>query len=88
VVSRKIAPPAAGEFLLFDVLYDDGMRTSNRKVPSTVLQEWDVEGSVRAIIEAQDREIAERSGKRRGTITSITPAGGRTSGAAGQRATR
>ena len=74
-MSRKKAPPIAGEFLLFDVLYDDGMRTSNRKVRSAELQEWDVEGSVRAIIEAQDREIAERSGKRRGTITAITPAG-------------
>ncbi len=88
MVSRKKAPPIAGEYLLYDVLYDDGMRTSNRKVPSADLQEWDVEGSVRAIIEAQDREIAERSGKRRGTITSITPAGGRASGATGQRAAR
>jgi hypothetical protein len=75
-MARKKAP-VAGEFLLFDVLYDDGMRTSNRKVPSADLQEWDFDGSVRAVIEAQDREIAERSGKRRGTITAITPAGGR-----------
>jgi hypothetical protein len=75
-VSKKKSP-IAGEFLLFDVLYDDGMRTSNRKVPSADLQEWDVDGSVRAILEAQDRDIAERSGRRRGAIKSITPANAR-----------
>ena len=80
-MGRKKAP-VASEFLLFDVLYDDGMRTSNRKVPSVELQEWDIDGSVRAVLEAQDREIAERSGKRRGTITTITPAGGRAASAA------
>ena len=60
-------------FLLFDVLYADGTRTSNRKVPSTELQDWDVEGSVRAAIEAQDREIGIRSGRPRGAIKAITP---------------
>lgn len=78
-MSRK-KPPVAGEFLLFDVLYDDGSQTSNRKVPSEELQEWDFEGSVRAVIEAQDRNIEERSGRRRGAIKSITPAGGRAGG--------
>jgi hypothetical protein len=80
-VSRKKAP-IVGEFLLFDVLYDDGMRTSNRKVPSAELQEWDFDGSVRAILEAQDRDIAERSGRPRGAIKTITPSGGRAGGAA------
>jgi len=75
-MSRK-KPPVAGEFLLFDVLYEDGQRTSNRKVASADLQEWDADGSVRSILEAQDRDIAQRSGKPRGTIKSITPAGGR-----------
>ena len=61
-----------GAYLLFDVLYD-GMRTSNRKVPTAELPAWDVDASVRAIIEAQDRDISDRSGKRRGAIKSITP---------------
>jgi len=78
-VSRR-KPPVAGEFLLFDVLYDDGTQTSNRKVPSEELQEWDFDGSVRAVIEAQDRDIAERSGRPRSAIKSITPAGGRAGG--------
>jgi hypothetical protein len=64
-------------YLLFDVVYDDGMRTSNRKVPSAELQAWDIDGSVRAIIEAQDRDISDRSGKQRGVIKSITPSSGR-----------
>ncbi len=59
--------------LLFDVVYADGMRTSNRKVPSAELQASDIDGSVRAIIEAQDRDIGDRSGKPRGAIKSITP---------------
>jgi hypothetical protein len=82
-MSRR-KPPVAGEFLLFDVLYDDGTRTSNRKVKGDELKEWDFDGSVRAVIEAQDRDIAERSGKPRGAIKAIVPAGGR---AGGDRAT-
>ena len=78
-MSRR-KPPVAGAFLLFDVLYDDGTRTSNRKVRADELKEWDFDGSVRAIIEAQDRDIAERSGKSRGTIKEIIPAGGRSGG--------
>jgi len=66
----------ARAFLLFDVVYADGTRTSNRKVPSTDLQPWDFDGSVRAIIEGQDREISDRSGNPRGAIKSITPSAG------------
>ena len=64
-------------FLLFDVLYVDGTRTSNRKVRSVDLQAWDFDGSVRAAIEAQDRDISGRSGIPRGDIKSITPTPGR-----------
>lgn len=64
-------------FLLFDVVYADGMRTSNRKVPSAELIDWDLDRSVRAAIEAQDRDIYGRSGKPRGVIKSITPSEGR-----------
>ena len=71
-MSRK-RQAADRAFLLYDVLYADGTRTSNRKVPSTELQDWDVEGSVRAAIEAQDREIGIRSGRPRAAIKAITP---------------
>lgn len=64
-------------YLLFDVVYADGARTSNRKVRSAELQPWDFDGSVRAVIEAQDRDIGARSGNPRGAIKSITPSSGR-----------
>jgi len=73
----KKKPSELGAFLLFDVLYDDGARSSNRKVATATIAEWDFDGSVRAAIEAQDREIAERSGKPRGAIQSITRSGTR-----------
>jgi hypothetical protein len=59
-------------FLLYDVLYQDGARTSNRKVPTAEIDSYDSEGSIRAFIEAQDRKIAEMSGNPRGPIKSIT----------------
>jgi len=63
------------EFVLFDVLYEDGTRTSNRKVPSAVVGGLDGDEPARAVIEAQDTEIAERSGRSRGQIKLITRAG-------------
>lgn len=64
-------PTARPDFVLFDVLYEDGTLTSNRKVPSSVLGGLEGDAPARAIIEAQDREIAERSGRLRASIKSI-----------------
>jgi hypothetical protein len=55
-------PGAHAEFTLFDVVYEDGSQRSNRRVPSSVLGGLDGDKPARAVIEAQDREIAERSG--------------------------
>jgi hypothetical protein len=55
-------PGTRTEFILFDVLYEDGSRRSNRRVPSDILGGLDADEPARAIIEQQDREIAERSG--------------------------
>jgi hypothetical protein len=60
-----------GDFVLFDVTYQDGTRTSNRKVPSSALDGLEGDAPAQAIIEAQDREIAERSGRSRAPIKSI-----------------
>ena len=60
------------EFVLFDVLYEDGTRTSNRKVPGSELGEVDGDVLARNHIEAQDRQIAEISGKPRTPIKSLT----------------
>ncbi len=59
------------EFVLFNVLYEDGSVTSNRKVPGDILDGLDGDDPARDVIEAQDREIGERSGKRRPKIKSI-----------------
>jgi hypothetical protein len=56
------------EYVLFNVTYDDGSMTSNRKVPATEIGGLEGDEPARAIIEAQDREIAERSGRPRGPI--------------------
>jgi hypothetical protein len=59
-------------FVLFDVLYQDGARTSNRKVPSELLGGLDGDEPARGVIEEQDRKIAEMSGNPRGPIKSVT----------------
>ena len=59
-------------FVLFDVVYQDGARSSNRKVPGAELGGLDGDAPARAFIEAQDRRIAELSGSPRGPIKSIT----------------
>jgi hypothetical protein len=66
-----------GEFVAFDVLYEDGTRTSNRRVPGDVLGGLDGDEPAKAIIEAQDAKIAEMSGKPRGPIKSIGRSNGR-----------
>jgi hypothetical protein len=67
-------PTARAEFVLFDVLYEDGTITSNRKVPGSALGGLDGDAPARAVIETQDREIAERSGRRRASIKTISRA--------------
>ncbi len=69
-MARK-KPNPKSEFVLFNVLYQDGSQTSNRKVPGDILGGLDGDEPARAAIEAQDREIAERSGRPRGPIKSI-----------------
>lgn len=59
-MARKAAQRA--EFVLFDVIYEDGSQRSNRRVPGSALGGLDGDEPARAIIEAQDREIAEKSG--------------------------
>ncbi len=63
--------PADSGFVLFDVIYEDGSRTSNRKVPSQEVGGLDGDSPAKAIVEAQDREIGERSGRPRGRIKTI-----------------
>jgi hypothetical protein len=53
----------SGSFVLFDVVYKDGSRRSNRRVPSELLGGLDGDEPARDLIEAQDAEIAKASGR-------------------------
>ena len=70
-MARKSKKSVDTAFVLFDVTYQDGAQTSNRKVPGTELGGLDGDTPARAIIEAQDRKIAEMSGRPRGPIKTI-----------------
>ncbi len=59
-MARK--PTAKTEFVLFDVIYEDGSQRSNRRIPAELLGGLDGDEPARAEIEAQDRAIADRSG--------------------------
>jgi hypothetical protein len=59
-MARK--PATRAEFALFDVFYEDGSQRSNRRVPSEILGGLDGDAPARAVIEEQDRLIAEKSG--------------------------
>jgi hypothetical protein len=61
----------ANGFVLFDVIYEDGTQTSNRKVPGADLGGLDGDAPARTFIEMQDRKIGEVSGMPRGRIKSI-----------------
>jgi hypothetical protein len=61
--SKQKPKPRDTGYILFDVYYEDGSRRSNRRVPRTSLTGLDDEASARQVIEEQDREIAEKSGR-------------------------
>ena len=73
-MGRRSAARRAEEFILFDVLYEDGSRTSNRKVPGSKLGGVDGDLPAKTYIEIQDRQIAEISGKPRSPIKSLARA--------------
>lgn len=62
---------ASTSVVMFDVVYADGTRSSNRKVPANMLDGWEGDEPARAMIEAQDREIAAASGRPRSDVKSI-----------------
>ncbi len=51
------------EFTMFDVVYEDGSRTSNRRVPTSLLGGLDGDEPARTTIMEQDQIISEKSGK-------------------------
>lgn len=58
-------------FVFFDVTYEDGAQSSNRRVPGALLLGLDGDKPAKTLIEQQDRDIAEKSGRARGPIKAI-----------------
>ena len=58
-------------FIAFDVIYEDGSRSSNRRVPMNALGGLDGDSPAKELLEAQDREISRASGRQRPSIKSI-----------------
>ena len=69
-----MAPPRRRietSFIAFDVTYVDATQTSNRRVPATALTGLEGDAAAQPIIEQQDREIGQASGRPRPAIRSL-----------------
>jgi hypothetical protein len=69
---REKQQPQERGSVLFDVVYEDGSRASNRRVPMEILGGLDGDEPARALIEEQDEAIAQKSGRPRSPIQSLT----------------
>jgi len=62
-MAKKPGTNPKGEFVFFDVVYEDGSQRSNRRVPAEILGGLEKDEPARGFIMEQDREIAEKSGR-------------------------
>lgn len=62
---------AATSFVMFDVVYEDGTRSSNRRVLASVLDGLNGDAPARTAIETQDQQISEASGRPRSNVRTI-----------------
>ncbi|HEY0853764.1 MAG TPA: hypothetical protein VGD86_02970 [Devosia sp.] len=68
-------PTPRSEFVLFDIVYEDGSQRSNRKVPADLLGGLDRDEPAKTFIMEQDQAIAEKSGVPPLAIKSIKRSG-------------
>jgi len=68
-------PGLNSEFVMFDVVYEDGTQRSNRKVPRELTGGVDGDKPAHGFLMEQDRDIGEKSGMPRGKIKNITRSG-------------
>jgi hypothetical protein len=68
-MARREKVRRVSEYTLFDVLYEDGSRSSNRKVPSAQLDGRDAERTAKPISRPR---IAAVSGKPRAAVRSVS----------------
>jgi hypothetical protein len=73
VMPRK--PGLNSEFVMFDVIYEDGTQRSNRKVPRELTGGTDGDKPAYGFLIEQDRDIAEKSGRPLAKIKSISRSG-------------
>lgn len=76
-MARKKPGGKAAGYTMFNVTYEDGTITSNRRVPNEQLDQSfgeNVLDLARTAIQQQDNEIAARSNQRRAKIKSIAKA--------------
>ncbi|MBO6519937.1 MAG: hypothetical protein JJ900_03510 [Rhodospirillales bacterium] len=76
-MARRKPKSKAGTYSVFNVTYEDGTVTSNRRVPNDQLDQSFGDALLdlaRTAIQAQDNEIAQRSNRKRANIKSITEA--------------
>lgn len=67
----KSSPKLQGS-VLFDVVYEDGSRASNRRVPVEILGGLDGDEPARDLIAAQEEEIAVKAGRPARKIATLT----------------
>lgn len=76
-MSKRIkSRPQERGFVLFDVVYVDGTRASNRRIPSEILGGLDGDEPARHLIAQQDEVIAQKAGRARREIQSLMRAPG------------
>ena len=69
---RTRSKPQERGYVLFDVVYEDGSRASNRRVPVSAVGGLDGDAPARRVIEEQDEAIAAKSGRPRLPIKQLT----------------
>ena len=57
--------------ILFDIVFEDGSRASNRRVPMEILGGLDGDQPARELIEQQEAEIAQKAGRSPRVIQSL-----------------
>jgi len=68
-------PGLNSEFVMFDVVYEDGTQRSNRRVPRALTGGIDGDKPAHGFLIEQDRDIAAKSGRPPAKIKSIMRSG-------------
>jgi hypothetical protein len=74
-MAKKPGSNPKGEYVFFNVVYEDGSQRSNRRVPAALLDGLEKDEPALGFLIEQDREIAEKSGRAPLKIEKIVRAG-------------